>query len=110
MEPVQVTIYSDSRGCAKCQAECGLDFCSLAVQQEVLDRVRERFGGRIRLDYFDLSDAETRRQNQEIVGRMVAQGLELPLLLINGKPKIAGYFDARMLVDMVEVELEMASG
>ena len=33
--------------------------------------------------------------------------LSLPLLLINGEPRISGPFDIRMLLDAIEAEIEM---
>ncbi|HEX77262.1 MAG TPA: hypothetical protein G4O03_02475 [Dehalococcoidia bacterium] len=108
--PLRVVIFDDSQGHPGCDAECGLDLRSLRVQQEILERLRQRFGEGVSIEYHDLHDPQIRDQHPDIAERVAAQSLELPLLLINGKPRIAGYFDARMLVDMIEAEMEMGSG
>ncbi len=35
------------------------------------------------------------------------KNLSLPLLLVNGQPRVSGEFDIRQLLDAIEVEIEI---
>lgn len=73
---------------------------ALADQQ-----IEVRFGDRVRLKYLDMSEAMTVPgwQRYQKVGNE-----KLPVLVINGEPRIAGLFDMRMLLDAVEAEVEIS--
>ena len=55
------------------------------------------------LNYLDLATADPATREME---ERVRAG-NLPLLLINGQPRINGPFDLRMLSDTIETEMEM---
>ena len=102
----RVTIISDSSRLEQCEAQCGLDWASPEVVALAARRVEERFGDRVQLEYLDLS----RPASGDTLGvsRLAgAEDLRLPLLVIDGRPRVWGQFDIRMLLDAIEAELEM---
>ena len=68
-------------------------------------QIEARFGDRVRLQYLDLSETGA------VLGRQLHQRIgnaNLPLLIVNGEPRIAGLFDIRMLLDAIEAEVEIS--
>ncbi|MFC1979372.1 hypothetical protein ACFLVS_00620 [Chloroflexota bacterium] len=103
---VQITIVDDSRR-EKCDFRYGIDWSSDEVIVQASDRVKDRFGSKIKLDYLDLAKPATNRYALELSRRARKEALPLPLLVVNGQPRISGEFDIRLLLDAVETELEI---
>ncbi len=101
---IQVTILHD-KARQTCDAACGVDWFLPGNITLARRQIKERFGNRARLRYFDLSKA-----TPGVVkwNRIVKElGLSLPSLLIEGKPRISGDFDYRQLLDAIEAETEI---
>ena len=103
---IRVSIVEDSKG-EQCDFHCGVTWHSANLQELAAKHLTERFGDQITLDYLDLADPLAEQRDHELISRIKSQGLPLPLLALNGEPRIAGYFDIRMLIDAVEVEQEI---
>lgn len=103
---VEVHVVDHEAG-QKCDARCGTDWTREDNRAEARRMVRERFGERVSLTFVDLADDAGPGLPQDVLGRIRSGGLALPLLLINGEPRITGYFDMRMATDVIEAELEM---
>lgn len=101
---IRITIVDDSSGRDACEGNCGVDWSSPEAFGEALEKVAERFGERARLTYVDLPKARESKNLASIRKRI--QGMPLPVLLANGKPRIAGEFDTRQLMDVIEADLE----
>lgn len=106
-EPIiKVAIINDSR-LEACEAACGMDWSSSEVMALASQQIRERFGEKTQLEYFDLAGAmagnEADGWNEIIKNR----SLSLPVLLINGQPRISGQFDIRQLMDAIEANMEI---
>lgn len=104
--PIQITILNDSRQVV-CEAECGIDWSSPEATDLASQRIKDRFGEGIQLAYLDLAEVEDNHdilQWNEIIKN---KNLSLPLLLLNGQPRISGPFDIRQLLDTVEAEIEI---
>jgi len=101
---IQVTIVDDSQR-EKCNSHCGVDWSSAEVIALASNQIKERFGNITKLNYLDLSKPMTNHHAVELKQRL--KSLPLPLLVINGQPRISGQFDIRVLLDAIEVELEM---
>ena len=101
---IQITIVDDSNG-EKCAAECGVDWSSTAAITLANQRIKDKFGDRAQLEYIDLPKATGSQPVRELKQRIEA--LPLPLLLINGQPRVSGQFDIRQMTDAIEVDLEM---
>ena len=105
---IHVTILDDSRQ-KECDADCGVDWSSGDAIALARQRFKERFGDEIQLAYFDLSTTTANRDAAEWHEVIKDKNLPLPLLLINGQPRISGQFDTRRLLDVIEAEIEMGA-
>ena len=103
---VQVTIVDDSKG-EKCEVHCGVDWSSVEAITLASQRIKDGFGNKIQLEYLDLSKPIANRHVLELFQGIKDKGLSLPLLLIEGEPRISGQFDLRLLLDAINTELEI---
>ena len=104
---ILVTVVDDA-AIPKCEARCGLDFSSPETFKSTTEVLRKRFGGRVKLEYAG-TDAVQAGPLAEMGERLKSGDLVLPLLLINGKPRISGYFDLHSLQEVIQAEIEMAA-
>jgi len=103
---IKITIVDDSKG-EKCNAHCGVDWSSAEAIALASQRIKDRFGDKIQLEYLDLSKPMTNHHSLELNQRIRNKNLSLPLLLINGEPRISGQFDIRQLLDAIDAEMEI---
>jgi hypothetical protein len=99
MKPVvRLTIVGNSRA-PLCQVECGPNWSLPETLGRARQEIRQRFGHRIEIDYVDAA----RREKS-----LPAQGdASYPLLMVDGRVRLAGQFDLRQVIDVAEAELEM---
>jgi hypothetical protein len=57
----------------------------------------------------DLASAPPEHRGQQWHGEIRSKGLSVPLLLINGRLRVAGQFDIRQIIDAVEAEMEIGT-
>jgi disulfide oxidoreductase YuzD len=100
---VRVTIVHRSTG-EKCEAACGLAWSSAETFATMQRRVKDRFGETAVLEIVDLSKDKAAAGMND---RIKKEGLSLPLLLVDDEVRISGEFDARQLMDAIEVEKEL---
>ena len=105
---IQITILNDGRG-EKCDVKCGIDWSSTEAIDLASQRLNEKFGDKIELVYLDLSATSTNRDTLEWRDTIKDKDLSLPLLLVNGQPRISGPFDIRQLLDVVDAVMEMGT-
>lgn len=98
----------DDAASPKCEARCGLDFSSPETFKSTASVLRELFGSRVKLEYAGLDAIQT-GPLAEIGERLKSGDLVLPLLVVNGKPRISGYFDLHSLQEVIQAEIEMAA-
>ena len=103
---IQIIIADDSK-VRRCDADCGVDWSSPEVTNLAEQQVEARFGNRVELEYLDLSKPSNVQRALELQQMVGDEDLLLPLLLINGKPRISGQFDFRMLLDAIDAEVEI---
>ncbi len=101
-------IVLDDPARPSCEARCGLDLSSAEALASTAEALRRRFGSRVELQYRAL-DAAGAAAPPGISRRLAAGELALPLLLINGRPRISGYFDLHALQEVIQAEIEMAA-
>lgn len=106
---VRVLILDNSQG-EKCEVRCGLDWSAPGALEGVKELLQKVYGEKVQVEYFDLADAKIRRLYPEVVKRAKEQKLPLPLLVLNGKIRLSGYFDIRMLQDAIQAEMELSYG
>jgi disulfide oxidoreductase YuzD len=105
---IQVTIVDDSQG-VKCDALCGVDWSSTEAVALATERIKDRFGDKVQLKYLDLAKSVTNHRALELSQQVRDKDLSLPLLVIDGQPRISGQFDIRQLMNAIEVEVEIRS-
>ncbi len=105
---IQVTIVDNSQG-VRCDAHCGMDWSSAEAISLAIERIKDRFGDRVQLEYLDLSKPITNHHALEMSQQVKDKDLSLPLLVIDGQPRISGQFDIRQLMDAIETEVEIRS-
>ena len=104
---IQVTVLDDTKA-EKCEGRCGLDFSSPEAVESVTKLLNKLYGEKVQLQYLDLAEPSLSHSYPEIVERVRTENLALPLLLINGNLRIAGYFDIYLLQSVIQTEMEMA--
>lgn len=104
---ILVTVVDDAAG-PKCEARCGLDFTSPETFKSTASVLHKLYASRVKLEYAGLSVVQTGAL-AEIGERLKSGELVLPLLLVNGKPRISGYFDLHSLQEVIQAEIEMAA-
>lgn len=105
---IQITIVDDSKG-EKCDAHCGIDWSSVEAIALANQRIKDRFGDKIQLEYLDVSKPAVNHYALELNQRIKHKSFSLPLLLINGEPRISGQFDICQLLDAIDAEMEIES-
>ena len=105
-QTIKITIIDDSNN-PECIAECGVDWSSEEAIILARQRVEDRFGHSVELQYLDLAEATTSRDATGWHKLIKDRNLSLPLLLLNGHPRISGQFDIRQLIDAIDAEMEM---
>lgn len=103
---IQITIIDDSSQ-GKCPVNCGTDWSSEDNLALVSQRLKERFGETIQIEYLHLTQTVADQSTQEWNQAVKDKGLSLPLLLVDGKVRISGPFDIRQILDTIEVEMEI---
>lgn len=100
-----VSIIIDSRKKAWCEGDCGLDWSKPDNQSMAFREVQARFGNTVRLTFCDLANSVNCGVSGS--GEEKNSGTpSLPVLAINGQPRITGLFDVRMMSLVVEAALE----
>ncbi len=105
---IQITIVDDSKS-ERCDAHCGVDWSSAEAITLATNRIKDQFGDRIELQYLDLAKPMTDLHALELNQVIENKNLPLPILIIDGKPRISGQFDIRMLLDTIDAEIEIKS-
>ncbi len=103
---IRVTVVDDTRG-SKCEGRCGLDFSTAGTLRSTSELLNKLYGKRVELDFVDLAGDQS-GSNMEIAEMVRREEMALPLLLVNGKLRISGYFDLHSLQEAIQAEMEMA--
>jgi hypothetical protein len=100
---VTVTIIDDTSVHA-CEGDCAVDWAKPKSLAQARQKIADRFGDDVGLEYVDLPKAAETDFLREVKARTT--GMPFPILLANRDPRIAGEFDLRQLIDVIEAELE----
>ncbi|MFC1920627.1 DUF1462 family protein [Chloroflexota bacterium] len=92
----------------ECDAGCGEDWSSPESITLAVGRIKERFGEDIPVEYINIAENKTEQVVQDWSETIKSKDLSLPLLLLNGQIRISGQFDIRQLLDVIEIEMEVA--
>ena len=108
--PIIVAIYEQNANAKLCTESCGVNWLIPEPQKDARDRLRQAHGDSVKIEFFDLDIPEVRQKHGEWLKRVKQDNLLLPLLVINDEIRISGFFDTRMLLDMVDAEGELGRG
>ena len=108
MDKLTVIIADDTRK-RECDAACGEDWSSPDTFTLACQRIKERFGDSVHMEYLDLTRATADRQALEWSKKLREKNLSVPLLIINGEPRISGQFNIHQLLDAIEAEVEIGA-
>ena len=100
---IEIIIVGDSRA-INCEVGCGMDWSSAENLALAERQLKARFGDSVQLRYFDLAAGSLAPDLQPKIG---GANQALPVLVVNGEPRISGLFDIRMLMDVVEAGMEV---
>jgi hypothetical protein len=106
---IRITISADSRG-EKCEGRCGLNLSSPEERRTIADLLGKLYGDRVQLEYRDLGDpsaGDVQDLQLPAPGKEGSDMWQFPLLLVNGRPRISGYFDLRLMQNVIQAEMEM---
>ena len=105
---VEINIIDDTSR-RDCDIDCGTDWSSQEAVVLADQQIKSRFGTETRLEYIDLSRIVPDDQAAQWRQTIREKSLSVPLLLIDGKLRIAGQFDTRQIIDAVEAEMELGT-
>lgn len=103
--PIRVTIFDHSKE-EHCSGYCG----AVWSQDEVAfvsEHLKRRYADAVEVEYIDLAHSP---QNEEVMRRIKAHNLLLPVVAINGVFKLSGSVEYRAILEAVEVQREVGSG
>lgn len=101
---LKVTIV-DKNQAEVCPGNCGGDWSLVEALETAQQRIDQRFGKEVELEYIDLENAGDTEKIQRI--REAVKDMPMPVLMADERPKIAGTFDMRQLIDVIEACLEV---
>ena len=103
---IEINIIDDTSR-RDCDIDCGTDWSSREAVILANRQIKSRFGVETCFEYIDLSRTTPDHRTVQWSQAIKERNLSIPLLLINGQLRIAGQFDARQIIDAVEVEMEL---
>ncbi len=106
--PLNVAIIEQAANAKLCSESCGVNWLKPEPQKDAGERLRKLYGNSVNIEFLDLDIPEVRQKHGGWLKRVKEENLLLPLLVINGEIRISGFFDTRMLLDMVDAEGELS--
>ena len=103
---IKVTIVNDPAR-QDCDASCGTDWSLRDSLELAEEQIKNRFGDDVQLTYLDLAGSEEVDSLIDWKEKIINENLSVPLLVLNGRLRIAGNFDIRQMLDVIEAELEI---
>ena len=98
---------TDDTGIERCGAGCGMDWSSRDNIALANQKIRDKFGPGVKLEYLDLAKDTSNPRILALKKKVEKEKLSLPVVMVNGQTRISGQFDVRMLLDVVEIEREL---
>ncbi|MBI4333701.1 MAG: hypothetical protein HY673_20755 [Chloroflexi bacterium] len=102
---IEVTVLVDSAA-PSCEGDCVMDWLKPENQAVARRELARKHGDGAAVDFVDIRASSPGAPRAGLVRQTLAGNPRFPALLLNGNPRIAGPFDLRMLLDMVETEMD----
>lgn len=109
VETVRVAIFDNSQA-PYCGLFCGIDWGSPRAAGLIMEQLREEFEAEVKVECLDLAEEEVRRRFPEVAQRVFSQSLPLPLITINGVPKLWGNVDYGSIIEAIKAQREVSHG
>lgn len=93
-----------------CLESCGTNWLEEENQHLAEESLKHRFGEKVAVSFYNLAETTTQQRFADIIHMAQEQSLYFPLLIVNGKVRISGFFDQRMLLDMLDAEEDLQFG
>jgi disulfide oxidoreductase YuzD len=100
--PIKVTIFDDT-GEAQC-AGCYQVARSLEEVTFAIAHLKGKYGKGVTVEYVDLADDP---ENSDVIESIRSRNLPLPVVAINGVPRLAGNVEYRAIVEAIEAQREV---
>jgi disulfide oxidoreductase YuzD len=100
MNSVLIKIINNSRRI--CQTDCSTDWTQVSAVLQTQSVLKEKFGDNVKLVYQDVSSDETESKKYQ-------EETSFPLLVIEGQVRLAGRFEIRQIVDIIQAHLEIGA-
>lgn len=101
---LRVSILDDSRASS----------CTIACNEETLEFIQEhlklRYASEVEFEYLDLAQSISGSSGQALAERAKAEGVPLPLVIINGVVRLAGPLELRRILEAIDTEREVLDG
>lgn len=101
---VKITIVDDTSRPSRCTEGCGTDWTRAESIEAARQQIVRKFGRLATLEYVDLVKSTKPAAVKKM--KSTVKGMPVPVLLANGRPRIAGEFDIRRILDVIEADLE----
>src|SRR3990172_5686186 len=98
-------------GSPGCDGGCGLDLASTEEMQFTLHHLTQRYGDSVVVEFLDFSSSEEGPAESADLARSVRERrLPLPLLAINGIPRLSGSLSFARIAQAIEIQREVDGG
>lgn len=107
--PLHVTVYYEIHP-PQAGACCGASPSSGELAEHVVEHLNQRYGDNVELEFLDLSDAQVRLRNHELAKRIGEGEALLPLITVEGVPRLWGAADFWSIVKAIDTHREVIGG
>lgn len=107
---LNIAIFEHQELSKPCLESCGMNWLEKENQHLAEESLKHRFGEKAVVGFYNLAESATRQRFADIIHMAQEQSLCFPLLVVNGKVRISGFFDQRMLLDMLDAEEDLQFG
>ena len=107
---LNIAIFEHQELGKPCFEGCGMNWLEKENQHLAEESLKNRFGEKVAVSFYNLTEAATQQRFANIIHMAQEQSLYFPLLVVNGKVRISGFFDQRMLLDILDAEEDLQFG
>ncbi len=107
---LNIAIFEHQELSKPCLEGCGTNWLEEGNQHLAKESLKRCFGEKVAVNFYDLAQTATQQRFADIIHMAEEQSLCFPLLVVNGKVRISGFFDQRMLLDMLDAEEDLQFG
>lgn len=81
------------------------------IAEFMTEHLKRRYGDAVEVQFVDLAEElPTEPKDRELREKIISQGMPLPLVAINGIPKMVGILSYRMITEAIDTLTEVSDG